>query len=99
MGCGPAVWFAYAGVAEAVSHDEVEGGAGLAPVLVDGAAAVLEHLLAQVGALLRLLLEQQVSKLHARQIIPAPTHTNTNHKFRHRRRVRKHVGPRDPSFS
>lgn len=66
MWCG--IWFAYAGVAEAVSHDEVEGGAGLAPVLVDGAAAVLEHLLAQVGALLRLLLEQQVSELDADNI-------------------------------
>ena len=55
---------AYTGIAVAVSHDEVEGGTGLAPVLIDGAAAVLEHLLAQVCTLLRLLLKQQVPKLH-----------------------------------
>lgn len=54
---------AYAGVAVAVSHDEVEGGTGLTPVPVHGAAAVLEHLLAQVCTLLRLLLKQQVPKL------------------------------------
>lgn len=55
----------YAGVTVAVSHDEIERGTGLAPVLINGAAAVLKHLLAKVCTLLRLLLEQQVSKLHA----------------------------------
>lgn len=54
---------AYAGVAVAVSHGEVEGGTGLTPVPIHGAAAVLEHLLAQVCTLLRLLLKQQVPKL------------------------------------
>lgn len=55
---------AYAGVTVAVSHDEVEGGTRLTPVAVHGAAAVLKHLLAQVCTLLRLLLKQQVPKLH-----------------------------------
>ena len=56
----------HAGRAVAVSHDEVEGGAGLAPVAVYWAAAVLQHLLTQVGTLLRLLLEQQLSELHSK---------------------------------
>lgn len=54
----------YTGIAVAVSHDEVKGGTGLAPVLIDRAAAVLKHLLAQVRTLLCLFLKQQVPKLH-----------------------------------
>lgn len=63
---------AYTGIAVAVSHGEVEGGTGLTPVLINGAAAVLKHLLAQVCTLLCLLLKQQVPKLH--------THTKKKRK-------------------
>lgn len=59
----------YTGIAVAVSHDKVECGTGLAPVLIDRAAAVLKNLLAQVCTLLCLLLKQQLPKLH--------THTHT----------------------
>lgn len=55
---------AYTGVAVAVSHDEVECSTGLTPVLINGAAAILKHLLAKVRTLLCLLLKQQVPKLH-----------------------------------
>lgn len=65
---------AYTGIAVAVSHDEVEGGTGLTPVLIDRAAAVLKHLLAQVRTLLRLLLKQQVPKLHTNTHRPTKTH-------------------------
>lgn len=72
---------AYTGVAVAVSHDEVEGGTGLTPVLIDRTAAVLKHLLAQVCTLLCLLLKQQVPKLQSnrqitRTVIYADTHTH-----------------------
>lgn len=62
-------FFAYTGIAVAVSHNEVEGGTGLASVLIHGAAAILKNLLAQVCTLLRLLLEQQVAKLHKTHIL------------------------------
>lgn len=63
---------AYTGITVAVSHDEIEGGTGLASVLIHRAAAVLKHLLAQVCTLLRLLFKQQISKLHAH----TATHTD-----------------------
>lgn len=55
---------AYTGIAVAVSHDEVEGGTGMGPVLIHRAAAVLKYLLAKVCTLFCLLLKQQVPKLH-----------------------------------
>lgn len=61
----------YAGIAVAVSHDEIESGTGLASVLINRAAAVLEDLLAQVCTLLCLLLKQQVSELHTHAYITA----------------------------
>lgn len=61
-------WKSYAGGSEAVSHDEVEGGAGLASSAVKAAATVLEHLLAQISTLLSFFFKQQVPKLeHTRQ--------------------------------
>lgn len=67
----------YTGVAVAVSHDEVERSTGLTPVLINGAAAVLKHLLAKVRTLLCLLLKQQVPKLHA-QTMQGDTHKHTH---------------------
>lgn len=67
----------YTGVAVAVSHDEVERSTGLTPVLINGAAAVLKHLLAKVRTLLCLLLKQQVPKLHTQ------THTDNTRSHTH----------------
>lgn len=57
----------YTGGTKAVSHDEVERSAGLTPVAVHTAAAVVEHFLAQICTLLGLLLEQHVPKLQPNQ--------------------------------
>lgn len=66
----------YTGIVVAVSHDEVEGGTGLTPVLIDWAAAVLKDLLAQVRTLLCLLLEQKVPKLYTEKQMTPDTHVN-----------------------
>lgn len=58
---------AYARGSKTEAHEEVKGGAGLAPGDVHAAAAVVQHSLTQVGALLHLLLEEQVSKLEETQ--------------------------------
>lgn len=66
----------YTGIVVAVSHDEVEGGTGLTPVLIDGAAAVLKDLLAQVSTLLCLLLEQKIPKLYTEKRMTPGKHVN-----------------------
>lgn len=58
---------AYTGGSKTETHEEVEGGAGLAPCDVHAAAAVVQHPLAQVSTLFHLLLKQQVSKLQETQ--------------------------------
>lgn len=60
---------AYTGGPKTEPHEEVEGGAGLAPRDVHAAAAVMQHPLTQVSALLHLLLEQQVSKLEETRVV------------------------------
>lgn len=59
---------AYTGGSKTEPHEEVEGGAGLAPCDVHAAAAVMQHPLTQVSTLLHLLLEQQVSKLEETRV-------------------------------
>lgn len=53
----------YTGGSKTEPHEEVEGGAGLAPGDVHAAAAMVQHTLTQVCTLLHLLLEQQVAEL------------------------------------
>lgn len=80
QGCHLSVIFqylrSYTGIIVAVSHDDIEGGTGLTPVLIDGAAAVLQDLLAQVRTLLCLLLEQKVPKLYTEKQMTPDTHVN-----------------------
>lgn len=59
----PAGLSSYTGGSKTESHEEVEGGTGLAPGDVHAATAVVQHALTQVCTLLHLLLKQQVAEL------------------------------------
>lgn len=59
----PAGLSSYTDGSKTEPHEEVEGGAGLAPGDVHAAAAMVQHSLTQVRTLLHLLLKQQVAEL------------------------------------